>query len=280
MRGGEVIFACLQVRATDDVPPIQLPVDNSRFSLVRIDRTGWLESTQLVSDLSFDIYSYRSRMLVRVNASGEYDSLSEFIENEFLDIRYIFIHEVLPRLPLAQGSSRIVWYPIIDIKRVNARKIEGRPDPDWLGDGVSSFRYRIFDSRAGRVGYVRVSRFGTACLGLGYPIVQDVINMVYERVLYPARTGPPLLHGSAERAIAEGLSTFTAPTEMNIYMQKITLSIAVYALMFAVFFGAAQILTPSDSHAVTKAAILLGALVLTWSGGSAVNALRSRTWRQ
>ncbi|CDO06904.1 hypothetical protein [Mycolicibacterium cosmeticum] len=277
---GDVVFACLQVRTGDDVPPIQLPVDNSKFLMSRMGRSGWFHSKQTAGGLTFEIYSYRSRILVSVGFSEKFDSLSEFIENEFLDIRHIFITDIMPRLPLASGSTGIVWYPIIDIKRVRAISAKDNSGPDWLGDGVTSFRYRIFDSRSGRIGYARVSRFGTACLGLGYPIVQDIINMVYERVLYPARTGSHPLHGSAERAIAEGLSSFTAPTEMNIYMQKITLNIAVYALAFAIFFGVSQILIPDDAHALIKAAILLGAVLLTWGAGSVVNALRSRAWRR
>ncbi len=278
VRGGHVVFVCLQVRTADNVPPITFPQDASKLTLARIGRTGWLERRETIAGLDFQVFTYRSRTLVRVAATGTYDSLSEFIEDEFLDLRHIFENEVLPQLPLSTGSSGIVWYPVIEIPRHYPAVLARPHDPSWLGDGVTSYRYRVFDSQAGKVGYVRVSRFGTACIGLGYPIVQDVINLVYERVLYPARTGSSPIHGSAEKAIAEGLSTFTAPTELNIYMQRLTLNLAVYALMFAIFFGMAQILTPDGSAAVLRAIILATSLLLTYVFGSSLNKLRLRSW--
>jgi hypothetical protein len=152
-------------------------------------------------------------------------------------------------------------------------------EAQWLGDGVASFNYRVFDSRAGRAGYVRVSRFSTICIGVGPQIVQDVINLVYERILYPARgSGKILSHGQAEQAMATGLSEYTVPTELNVYMQRLAFSLTTYALLFGIAFATLPILIPNQAPSALVIAAIGGAFAASWFAGRILNYLRSRRW--
>ena len=54
----------------------------------------------------------------------------------------------------------------------------------WQSDGITSFQMRLYDSSQQRAGFVRVSRHLVLCAGIGPRLQQDIVNLIYEKLLY------------------------------------------------------------------------------------------------
>src|SRR5438552_6879167 len=51
----------------------------------------------------------------------------------------------------------------------------------WQSDGITSFYMRLYDSSKGQPGFVRVSHHVVLCAGIGGRLLQDIVNLVYEK---------------------------------------------------------------------------------------------------
>jgi hypothetical protein len=112
----------------------------------------------------------------------------------------------------------------------------------WIGDGVSSFFCRVYDSGTGQQAVIRASRHAILAAGVSGRLYQELINLAIEKMLYPAfeqelkrRVSPKHIFGATEAetfAFIEGLARYSIPTENSVYMQR---RFAALAVFFAVF---------------------------------------------
>lgn len=101
--------------------------------------------------------------------------------------------------------------------------------PEWIGDGVTTFALRAFDSRSNKLGIIRVSRHLTATYDLSRDLVADVIGLIYEKILYGSYPT-----GSAEVfALLDALSAYVLPAELNLYLHRIAVRLAVFGVVIA-----------------------------------------------
>ena len=99
----------------------------------------------------------------------------------------------------------------------------------WLDEGITTFLYRVFDSKTNRVGYVRVSRHQILCAGLSDHIVQDVVNLTYEKFLYKMEEkGEESLSVEDVQSFLDGLSKYTIPTELNVSMSQLNIKMLIF----------------------------------------------------
>lgn len=106
--------------------------------------------------------------------------------------------------------------------------------PDWVGDGLTTFALRAFDSRRNRSGVIRISRHLTICYGLTDELTTDVNNLIYEKILYGGwPTSADDIFG-----LMDALGKYVLPTELSLYTHRIASKLATYAVAIGILFSA------------------------------------------
>ncbi len=260
----EVIFVCLQRRSALESPGEPMLPEGVDWEMTPIDSTGWSRCTQQTSVATYDIYAYKSRVFVRTQLNIEASSLTGLLDNHVKTVLADFKANVWPLLPKVKDSVGLHYLPVVNIPRLVKNSFYEDQSPEWMGDRVSTYTHRVYDSHTRKVGYIRVSRFTVACVGLSVELLQDVFNVIYERVLYPARGEQELPTGGLiERNFASGLAEQITPVEVGIFTSRSSAKIAVAGVLLAILALPIPVilLLPYD-HVVLIAGVYIAALAI------------------
>lgn len=104
--------------------------------------------------------------------------------------------------------------------------------PDWIGDGLTTFYLRAFDSRKTKSGIIRVSRHLTILYGLTDDLVIDVKNLIYEKILYSNQ------HATSKEVfdLLSALGNYVLPTEVSLYTHRVASKLAAFAVIVSVMY--------------------------------------------
>ncbi len=106
---------------------------------------------------------------------------------------------------------------------------------NFINEGITSFNYRLHNSKSGKLGVLRISRHILICCGLNTFIEQEAINSCYENLLIK-KEGK--IDSDDVFKFMESLNRFAVSGEENSFLQILAIKITI---IFAVFTSAAQI---------------------------------------
>lgn len=178
------------------------------------------------------LYLYRRRALLDINLSGlhfsDLDSAIRYSVDSDLRRRVVaFIRDIIEPCP---NSEAMRMMPILISDFVTR---PGRT-ADWIGDGATSFHFRMYDASRGHQALVRVSRHIIVVAGAGGRLVQEVVNLVYEKILYKS---PKSVSDESVFAFLDGLARYTVPTENSIFLQREFARLGVFLASVQVLVG-------------------------------------------
>jgi hypothetical protein len=166
----------------------------------------WEVFEVVVDDRTWQISAYRKRINFSTRIrSGPRDS--DKIEREIFALIKQFpqVREHFENwLSSLESSPKFVYFPLTSVwdyriapnfweralhrlKPLACRSRSGDsvPSNGWLTDRTTTFSYRLFDSsRPHKSVYVRISRHVVICYGVSTPVLQEVFNLIHERILY------------------------------------------------------------------------------------------------
>lgn len=103
-------------------------------------------------------------------------------------------------------------------------KIAFKPSDTFIGEPVTSFNYRVFNSDTGKLGVIRISRHILVCCGLNNYLLQESINSCYENLLIENRD---IISDDVFRFM-DSIEKFSISSEENIYLQELSIKVAVF----------------------------------------------------
>ncbi|WP_427928549.1 hypothetical protein [Agrobacterium cavarae] len=106
----------------------------------------------------------------------------------------------------------------------------GRNTYEYINDGLTSFYTRIYDSDIGEVAIVRISRHITVVYGLGGTLMQDIINLIYDDLLYSEK-----IEASNVFDLYDSMNKYILPLEINLFVQKLFYGLALFAAFSTAF---------------------------------------------
>jgi len=196
---------------------------------------------------------YRKRLLLLYPLETGQDYLdTDIIIREFLksrDEKLVALNQF--NLLFGDAIRGISRYPVLFI---NDFRVVQKPRKHsqsfinritWLDNGVTTFFYRIFDSSALQISYLRVSRHLVVCYGLSDNVIYDLVNLVYEKFLYTPRLGDVSTDDVFN--LLDGLNRYTVPTELNLFLQDVGLRLAIYLTIVAILISLAQMIASGIS---------------------------------
>jgi hypothetical protein len=148
------------------------------------------------------------------------------------------LSKILNAIGARHDSTRS--YLMIDCDNVinSASRSRSSEMPEWVGDGMTTFALRAFDSRNNTAGIIRVSRHMTISYGLAPDLVADLNNLIFEKILYG---GWPT---SAKEVfeLLDALGSYVLPTEVSLYTHRIASKLAAFAVVVGVLFSVVSFL--------------------------------------
>lgn len=145
---------------------------------------------------------------------------------------------------------------------------------DIIGDGVTSFHFRLYDASASAQAIVRVSRHLVMVAGAGGRVVQEVVNLAYEKLLYDSS---PTISTDAVFAFLDGLARYTIPTENSVFLQREFARLALFLATVQVIVGVWAVIATQWSQPFIYSAF--GMLALIVASYVTVRRLKLVHWR-
>ena len=185
---------------------------NAKVSSVK--HTPWIVC-QSAERPEIKVYLYRRRAIVEFDLSAcQFDFLDNAIRysvsSSLREATHTTLANVLVPIP---KKDEIKLIPIL----VSDFKSPWREGEGWIGDGATSFSFRMYDASEERQALVRVSRHLIIVAGAGGRVLQEVVNLVYEKMLYTSGTS---ISKDAVFAFLDGLARYTVPTENSVFLQR------------------------------------------------------------
>lgn len=222
-----------------------------------------------------ELFIYRKRFIVCRRIDLKDEPMDERIRTT-LGVKDHWLRRVQELLPL-EDELKYTLLPFVFTDQV-----EFDEQNDWIGDGITSFNYRIYDSDTERAGVVRISRHMLVCAGLSDAVLQDVVNLTYEKLL----NVPKAIEHADVFNFVDGLSRYTLPSELNIYIQKAVLRAAIFTAVITLsvsLISTMVSLGPTDGWgALLKLALIPATLLVAkpawdWSMKFKLNWFKRRT---
>lgn len=181
----------------------------------------WRQFAVLQNDIPVSIYVYRRRLIAEISVPPEVrneksslrldSSIRWAVDSSAADTIWGAVLQLIPSLNVELTTS--IPMLLADYKPKRHELVR------WQSDGATTFMLRMYDSVIGRQAVVRVSRHLVAVLGGSGRLRQEVVNLIYEKVLY----SDPGTGGVAKESVfafIDGLSRYTVPTENNVFLQR------------------------------------------------------------
>ena len=161
------------------------------------------------------VHLYRRRAIVEFDLSNcHFDFLDNAIRysvsTSLREAVYTTLASLLAPIP---SRDEIKLIPIL----VSDLASRGRETEGWISDGATSFHFRMYDASEQRQALVRVSRHLILVAGAGGRVLQEVVNLVYEKILYPSGSS---ISTEAVFTFLDGLARYTVPTENSVFLQR------------------------------------------------------------
>lgn len=248
---------CLAITPSSapDLPEYKFHIDVTEY-----ERSGpWRVSQIKIGTRTFIIYLYRKRAIISWEVPKEQKKKLSKID----DLIRFYLSELATdmRAALQKGvdADNVTWrcMPLLatdlTMDRINRQQ--------WQSDGVTSFQMRLYDSSKQRAGFVRISRHLVLCAGIGPRLQQDIVNLIYEKLLYYS----PI---DTERVFSfiDGLSRYVLPSELNIFLQGAVARLTVVFSVSAIVIAILQIFIADFNWPGKILALFISILVigLTW----------------
>lgn len=250
-----ICFACFLITPTEELFDITREKLGQAFHY--LGKTGaWHICETQHGCKRFLLACYRFRILVFYDPKiPQAISTDAFIRDVFLPTLNNDVPVILDRLHALFGSEivdiyyySIVISPEFDLKQRSspAPLSQYSKDITWVDDGITTFYYRIFDSSANRAGFIRVSKWLTISYGLGDNIVRELLNLVYEKIIYSMRKrgSCEVILGDDEFALLDGLARYTVPTELNLFLQGLAIKVSIYIASLGILLAVLGSIAP------------------------------------
>jgi hypothetical protein len=252
-----VNLICLAIipPGTPDLPEYNFQIDATEYN-----RSGpWRVSQIEVGTQIFSIYLYRKRAII----SWEIPKQQKKKLSKIDDLIRFYLSDLAADMhnALQKGveADAVTWHcmPLL----VTDLTIDRTKRQQWQSDGVTSFQMRLYDSSVQRAGFVRISRHVILCAGIGPRLQQDIVNLIYEKLLYY-----PLIDTERVFSFIDGLSRYVLPTELNIFLQGAVARLSVVFSVSAIVIAILQILIVGFDWQGKIIALFISILVigLTW----------------
>lgn len=207
----------------------------------------------------FSVFLYRKRVIISWEVEVEQRSALAAID----DFIRFYLRELAADMQTVLKSSieadSVNWryMPLL----VGDLKINRFRKQYWQSDGITSFQMRLYNSSQQRAGFVRVSRHLVLCAGIGPRLQQDIVNLIYEKLLYS-----PQIDADCVFAFIDGLSRYVLPTELNIFLQGAIARLTVVFSVSAIVIAISQIFAANFDWRGKLIVLTLSVLVigLTW----------------
>ncbi len=179
-----------------------------------IESTPWT-IYQSTEQTDARVHLYRRRAIVEFDlATRQFDLLDDAIRYSvsapLRESVYATLASVLAPIP---DSDKMKMIPLL----VSDLESGGRRSEGWIGDGATSFHFRMYDASEQRQALVRVSRHIIVVAGAGGRVLQEIANLVYEKMLYAQGAD---ISNDAVFAFLDGLARYTVPTENSVFLQR------------------------------------------------------------
>ncbi|MGC1649017.1 MAG: hypothetical protein WA741_24615 [Candidatus Sulfotelmatobacter sp.] len=177
-------------------------------------RTPWMVC-QSTARPDIRVHLYRRRAIVEFDLSAHHfdfldDAIRHSVSSALREAMYTTLASVLVPIPKRDEMKLI---PIL----VSDLESRGRESEGWIGDGATSFHFRMYDASEERQALVRVSRHLIIVAGAGGRVLQEVVNLAYEKMLYAPDAS---ISNDAVFAFLDGLARYTVPTENTVFLQR------------------------------------------------------------
>jgi hypothetical protein len=183
-------------------------------ALPRIENAPWV-ICQSPERPDITVYLYRRRAIVEFDLSvRSFDFLDDAIRYSVsVSLREAVYATLVSMLAPAPGKDGMKLIPIL-VSDLESRR---REKEGWIGDGATSFHFRMYDASEQRQALVRVSRHVILVAGAGGRMLQEVVNLAYEKILY---TPGAVISNDSVFAFLDGLARYTVPTENSVFLQR------------------------------------------------------------
>jgi hypothetical protein len=208
-----------------------------------VERTPWMVC-QSTERPDIKVYLYRRRAIVEFDLSTcHFDFLDNAIRysvsTSLREATYTTLASVLVPIPKRDDIKLI---PIL----VSDFESPGRGSEGWIGDGATSFSFRMYDASEERQALVRVSRHLIVVAGAGGRVLQEVVNLVYEKMLY---TPGASISKDSVFAFLDGLARYTVPTENSVFLQREFARLGMLLATVQVLVGVWAVVAGGKSYA-------------------------------
>jgi hypothetical protein len=246
----------------------------------RIDHSPWASGPWRIFDYrqnkeEYFVAVYGRKLVIchgiRKSGSELHEVLKAFRKSDEFFLKYLE-----PKLRGLKGVRRILHYPILVVDQFDATPICIPKAQDrklrFFDQYLTTFTFRVFDPDEVKVGYLRASVHQIVCLGLGKRIVQEIMGLVYEKLLYPWVLDPRAKRrerwsGRHHATVSDlfnlfdALKKYTLSTELTVFAAHFSSRLAIYLAMLAVVATLAGALLPTIGIPVGWAVPLLFALL-------------------
>lgn len=211
------------------------------------------------SDLVVHLYRRRALVAVEVpeSPSGTFDEAIRWAVSSDLRaaVNKILTETLTP--PPSPAELRMIPVLIGDLGKRPAERVH------WISEGTTSFHFRMYDASIERQALVRVSRHIIVIAGAGARIRQEVVNLVYEKILYKS---DGQIDDELVFSFLDGLARYTIPTENSIFLQREFGRLALFLATVQVLVGiwAAVAASTRTLVLVLSISLLIAAVVLTY----------------
>ena len=254
----QICVACILHSSDKGISDYRFPDDMPNYQ-----NLGCSGSWQIVmkseEGRKYIIGLYRSRLFIFYDKNlKEPISTDEFLRLHLVPFLKSDLIHIISEIKKAFSGNviDIFHYPVVTTNGFKIQKDKKSefarlaPKIDWFGDALTSFYYPIFDSIKNKHSFIRISRHVTICYGLSSPIIKELINLVYEEILYKFRSNDhsEIDFGVAEAALMNGLSRNTVPTQLNLFLQGLTIRATFYLAFIGILITIISLFIQSFSN--------------------------------
>ena len=205
------------------------------------------------------LYLYRRRAILAIDLTdqqfGSLDSAIRYAVDADLRRRVaIFLRDTIEPCP---DSDAMRMVPVLTTDFT----VRASRSTHWIGDGATSFHFRMYDASRGHQALVRVSRHIIVVAGAGGRLLQEIINLVYEKILYQS-AGP--VPDESVFAFLDGLARYTVPTENSIFLQREFARLGVFLASVQILVGVWGVLAGGkgvDFLVLSLSVLVLGVVI-------------------
>lgn len=223
---GNVQFGLMGYIFTDKgiILPEYIKEIDTRNEKCYLDDGPW-NTYEVDKGIFFSIY--RKRFIIYESSKVQNKDCVDRIVRYSLDRTNHYTELINKTLP---EGIRYRTYRFAFIDRIRFK--DGKSFSNIINEGITTFNIRINDS-TGNTGLVRISTHILLCAGIKGHVLQEVINMCYEKML----TFDEEVSAQKVFSFLDGLSRFTIPSEENRFLQKAVVKVTLVLTLVPILFN-------------------------------------------